>query len=304
MTRRNLFFIFFASALLLALILSFSTPDEIQAQASVGPASADLKISKTGAPNPVVAGQPLTYTIVVANLGPGTATNVVVKDTLPSGVHFNGISQINILNGTGPAIVVASSALTGTVATLNVGGVITITGRTLVSAGATGVSLLNTASVTTTNDLLPGNNTTSVTTSLLTATPTNTPTPIPTAVDLGISKSSAPNPVAAGQALTYTLVVVNAGPSSAQNVVVKDTLPSGVNFNGISQISVLNGTGSALLLSSTMLTGTVATLNVGGVITITGHTLVSAGATGASLLNTASVTTRRRHRAPRQHSHQ
>jgi uncharacterized repeat protein (TIGR01451 family) len=48
--------------------------------------------------------------------------------------------------------------------------------------------------------------------------------------DLSISKSDSPDPVLAGQTLTYTVTVNNAGPDMAQNVVVMDTLPSGVTF--------------------------------------------------------------------------
>jgi len=46
--------------------------------------SADVAITKTGAPNPVTEGTPLTYTLVVTNNGPASATTVTVTDTLPS----------------------------------------------------------------------------------------------------------------------------------------------------------------------------------------------------------------------------
>ncbi len=51
-------------------------------------AQADLEISKFDAPDPVTVGDNLTYTITVTNRGPDAATNVVVTDTLPSGVTF------------------------------------------------------------------------------------------------------------------------------------------------------------------------------------------------------------------------
>jgi uncharacterized repeat protein (TIGR01451 family) len=40
----------------------------------------DLSVTKSGSPNPVPVGQDLTYTIVVRNAGPGTATTVVFFD--------------------------------------------------------------------------------------------------------------------------------------------------------------------------------------------------------------------------------
>jgi uncharacterized repeat protein (TIGR01451 family) len=50
--------------------------------------SADLSITNTGNPGPVMAGNDLTYTITAKNNGPSDATGVSVKDTLPSGVTF------------------------------------------------------------------------------------------------------------------------------------------------------------------------------------------------------------------------
>jgi uncharacterized repeat protein (TIGR01451 family) len=51
-------------------------------------ATADLSITKSDSPDPVLAGSNLTYTLTVANNGPGDATSVTVTDTLPTGVTF------------------------------------------------------------------------------------------------------------------------------------------------------------------------------------------------------------------------
>jgi uncharacterized repeat protein (TIGR01451 family) len=53
---------------------------------------------------------------------------------------------------------------------------------------------------------------------------------IDTQADLSITKTDSDDPVLAGNNLTYTVTVSNAGPSDAQNVVVTDTLPAGVTF--------------------------------------------------------------------------
>ena len=53
---------------------------------------ANLSIAKTDEPDPVGAGQPLTYTIDVANAGPAPANEVRVTDTLPSGVTAASIT--------------------------------------------------------------------------------------------------------------------------------------------------------------------------------------------------------------------
>ena len=49
---------------------------------------ADLLITKTASPDPVLMGSNLTYTLTVTNRGPLDATGVVAKDILPSGVTF------------------------------------------------------------------------------------------------------------------------------------------------------------------------------------------------------------------------
>ena len=51
-------------------------------------AQADLAIDKGDEPDPVVAGETLTYTILVTNYGPSVATNVMVTDELPARVTF------------------------------------------------------------------------------------------------------------------------------------------------------------------------------------------------------------------------
>jgi len=51
------------------------------------PPVADLTISVTDSPDPVLAGTNLTYTLTVTNNGPDTASNVVVTDILPFGVN-------------------------------------------------------------------------------------------------------------------------------------------------------------------------------------------------------------------------
>lgn len=50
--------------------------------------AADLSVTKSDSPDPVQNGSNLTYTIVVKNNGPSTATGVMLTDTLPPGVTF------------------------------------------------------------------------------------------------------------------------------------------------------------------------------------------------------------------------
>ncbi|MGH9458687.1 MAG: Ig-like domain-containing protein, partial [Thermoanaerobaculia bacterium] len=54
--------------------------------------SADLSVTKTDSPDPVAAGQPLTYTITVTNTGPDDAVGVTADDLLPNGTTFVSVS--------------------------------------------------------------------------------------------------------------------------------------------------------------------------------------------------------------------
>jgi uncharacterized repeat protein (TIGR01451 family) len=54
---------------------------------------ADLSISKTDSPDPVIVGQTLTYSLAVTNNGPNDATGVTVTDPLPAGAAFVSASE-------------------------------------------------------------------------------------------------------------------------------------------------------------------------------------------------------------------
>lgn len=63
-------------------------PDDSSAVAisTVALPTADLAVSLADAPDPVLSGNLLTYSITLSNLGPATATNVTLLDILPPGV--------------------------------------------------------------------------------------------------------------------------------------------------------------------------------------------------------------------------
>ena len=50
--------------------------------------SADLQVYKTGLPNPVLAGNEVTYTLTVMNWGPSDAVGAAVTDTLPLNLTY------------------------------------------------------------------------------------------------------------------------------------------------------------------------------------------------------------------------
>ncbi|MGI9106685.1 MAG: FG-GAP-like repeat-containing protein, partial [Pyrinomonadaceae bacterium] len=104
-------------------------------------------------------------------------------------------------------------------------------------------------------------------------------------VDVLLTKSDSPDPVTAGNALTYT-ITVNNGPApsntpEAQNVVVTDTLPSGVTFNGASS------TQGSCTESGGTVTCNLGTLGFAGQAGVTINVTPTVAGT---LSNTASVT--------------
>src|SRR5207248_1433192 len=101
-------------------------------------AQADLSITKVADKGSVATGGILTYTITVANNGPGAATSVVVTDALPAGTTF--VSETHS-QGT----LTANPPLTFSLGTINAGAFATI--QITVTVGATGGTISNTATV-------------------------------------------------------------------------------------------------------------------------------------------------------------
>ncbi len=84
--------------------------------------SADVAIVKTGAPNPVTEGTPLTYTLAVANNGPATATNVTVADAVPSVMTYlsSNTTQGSCSEAGGTVTCLLGSMASGGTATISI----------------------------------------------------------------------------------------------------------------------------------------------------------------------------------------
>jgi uncharacterized repeat protein (TIGR01451 family) len=116
--------------------------------------SVDLQISKSASSNPVMVNQLLTYTIMITNISPETATGVILTDSLPANVTFVSVSSIC----TGNKVIRCS------IGTLPAGK--TVSRTIIVKPTATGI-LTNTAMVASLNpDQNLADNTTSVTTTV------------------------------------------------------------------------------------------------------------------------------------------
>src|SRR5262249_45315334 len=125
-------------------------------------ANADLALTISASPSPVVTNANLTYTIVVRNNGPQDAKGVVITDPLPGGASF--VSANGSLSGgtlTTPKAGTAGT-VTWNIQTLGSGQSATLTVVEKVTAKA-GATLNNIAGVSSSPlDPNPGNNSATV----------------------------------------------------------------------------------------------------------------------------------------------
>lgn len=213
--------------------------------------SADLSLTKVG-PTSVVAGEQVEYTITVTNAGPSTAHDVLVQDTLPAGVSFVSVdpSTGSCTNGqpNGGELVCGLGDLAD-----DATATILVTG--LVAADVVpGTMLFNAAVV-----------------SSATADPDNgdVRASVGTTVEgeavLSVTKLDSPDPVLAGETLTYTVTASNAGPSNAQQVVLTDALPEGTTFVSATDgenVCNLDGTDEVVCALGTLTPGQPETIRI------------------------------------------
>jgi uncharacterized repeat protein (TIGR01451 family) len=106
---------------------------------------ADLALSKGDAPDPVSSGSTVTYTLVLTNNGPGTATNATITDPLPNGTTFASCA-ISLGSCSGPGAGV-NGTVTGDIGNLGPLGSVTMTIVANVTA-LSGTTVSNTATAT------------------------------------------------------------------------------------------------------------------------------------------------------------
>ena len=177
------------------------------------PNTADLAITKEDEPSAPInpeAGDPYQYTLTVANLGPGAASNVTVTDRIPDILTPTSITAPGWdcnLPGPGEELICTRPSLTPGDGEVT----ITIDGTLDELGGATTIS--NSASVgSETVDPDAANNRGDVSNLVLPA------------ADLDLTKSG-PARVAPGETAEFVLQLVNRGPGGADDVTVSDDVP-------------------------------------------------------------------------------
>ena len=204
-----------ARALIVSLLALLSHASSLSAQAS-----ADLSVTVSDAPDPVLDGGQVTYTIVVTNSGPDAAQDIRMVDFFPPAVSFVSLDKPAGWACDTPAPV--DTSISCTVATLASGGVATFTLVLDNGVQGSGVSISDSASVgaTSPDDPDPGDNSATTTTA------------IQAWADLSVVIADDPDPVLAGAGLIYTITVSSGGPDAVA-ATLSDPLPPGTTFSGL-----------------------------------------------------------------------
>lgn len=187
------------------------------------PLTADMSVQKTG-PSEAVTGQNISYTITLTNIGTTDSNNVVLTDNIPANTTAVSFTQDS---GT-PQYALAfpgGTAYTASAEVVHPGESATFTLTVTVNSSTpNGATITNTATVSSSPDADPSNNSSSVFTT------------VSATADLGVTKSG-PETANAGDSITYTISVFNNGPGDAQNVSVTDQAPPGTSPQSFTQIS-------------------------------------------------------------------
>ena len=247
--------------------------------ACIGQEEADLSVTLADAPDPVNAGDDITYTINVTNNGPHTAPGATLTFPIPAGMTFQSV--------TAPAGWTCTAPPTGAA------GTVTCQHPSLAPATAAAfVIQAKVASATAPGTVIPA--TASVTSAALDNVPANNSASASTTVagsaDLSVTKNDTPDPVLAGQNITYMVTVRSNGPSAAASASLSDPIPANTNFQAVTPAP-----GWTCTTPAVGGTGTV-TCTLGSVPAFSTHTFtivvqVNAGtAVNTVIANTATIT--------------
>ncbi|XZE51711.1 beta strand repeat-containing protein [Planctomycetaceae bacterium SH139] len=246
----------------------------------------DVEIQKSVFTTTPRVGAPATYRLIVSNNGPQAATDVVVVDTLPAGIDPTAGGLVSVTRDgvdiTGPGVgtvTVAGQTLTmPTIATLAVGTdvIFDIT----VNVPADGVGAFNNQATVASGgaDTDPNNNASDVN-----LNPARE-------LDLQLTKVASDTDINVGDSFTYTLTILNVGPSTGTGVTVTDVLPAGLTFNSgtITRGGVTSGVG--VTEAGGTVTAAIGDIGVNEPITVDINVTAGPAAIGV-INNSASVTT-------------
>ncbi|HUJ40706.1 MAG TPA: C25 family cysteine peptidase, partial [Candidatus Acidoferrales bacterium] len=234
---------------------------------------ADVGITGTVSPNPVLAGNNITYLLTVTNNGPSptSAAAVMVTDTLPAGVTF--VSATPTAGSCG----FAAGVITCSLGTLAAGASVNITVVDKVNAA--------TAPGTTISSTFAESSTTSDPNAASGMVMLSTIVAVPNDADVSVTKTGSPNPVNLNTTLVYTIQVRNNGPAVATNVMVTDTLPAAVTY-----VSSSSTQGTCTQAGGTVTCNNIGTMSVGQLVVVTITVTATTFSSGTLATNTVTIT--------------
>jgi uncharacterized repeat protein (TIGR01451 family) len=239
--------------------------------------SVDLQVTtadNTGTGS-AIPGTAITYTVTVHNAGPSAVSGATVTDLFPAAL--SGVTFTASATGGATGFTANGSGNISDTVVLPVGSTVTYIATATISPSATG-TLSNTATAATPTGITDTDANGSTATDTVTLTPQ---------ANLQVTQSAASS-VAAGTDLTYTVTVINAGPSNAQNVLLSDLLPGGGTF--VSQAQTSGSATFTLANNANQVIDAIASLPSGASVTFTVKAHVQLGAINTVLVNTATVT--------------
>ena len=188
-------------------------------------ARADVTVTKTSSPNPVRAGQDLTYVIAARNISNGlsSAGAVTITDTLPPNLTFVSATSVQGTCGTKPAANSLTGASSNNLVICNLGNIANGAQRTVTVIVRPTLTLVDQALANNVNVTTTTTETNASNNSALNETPV-----LPPQLDLLVNKTDSADPVTLGEDTVYTITVTNNGPSAAENVAVTDTMPGSI----------------------------------------------------------------------------
>ncbi len=185
---------------------------------------ADLSVSIVS--SLAVAGENLTYTLTVTNNGPSDAQNVVLAQTLPDDVSYQNMVRIygpaSVFGPDGNGNVVADIPTLAAVSSASYRVTVAVPPNT--PAGSAPTTTVSATSATT--DTNPSNNVI-----------TETGSPVTTSADLSAVIVAPSGGVIPGQNNTFSIEIINRGPSDAQNVSWSSLVPAGMTLVSVTQAS-------------------------------------------------------------------
>lgn len=226
---------------------------------------------------PIVAvGDTITYTTVVQNTGTVTATNVQYSDVLPSSITFvpnsvtiDGVLQPGFNPNNGFSL-----------PDINPGGSVEVTFQVTVVIVPSNGTIANTANVTGSFILVPGEP------PVIVNQPSNTTLTTVNRGRFNVIKQVNRDATLVGDVLTYTVQITNTGTVTANNVQFIDTISAGASF--VPNSVTVNGT---LQLNLNPITGfEVGDILVGEMVIVTFQATVTNIPPSGTITNVANIT--------------